>query len=79
MEDCIGKCCQHRRCDLAMMLKDICYTVVCTNDKLCEKKHTSLSNGFSPKIAYVFKEEVSAKEEDGSDTGDDIFIFSVFE
>ena len=78
MEDCIGKCCQHRRCDLAMMLKDICYTVVCTNDKLCEKKHTSLSNGFSPKIAYVFKEKVAAKEEDGSDTGDDIFPIFCF-
>lgn len=57
MEVCISKCCQIEGCSVAMMLKDTCFTVVCTRDVLCEKKQTPTSSDFNPKIAYVFRDK----------------------
>jgi len=43
-----------------MMLKDICYSVACEDEKSCQKKHMPLSAGFNPKVAYVFKDKKNA-------------------
>jgi len=58
MESCISKCCQIEGCGVAMMLKDTCFTVVCKNDVMCEKKQTPTSSNFNPKIAYVFRDKI---------------------
>ena len=59
MELCIYKCCQIDGCSVAMMLKDTCFTVICLNDEMCEKKQTPTSSDFNPKIAYVFRDKNS--------------------
>lgn len=59
MKTCIFKCCQSEGCNVAMMLKDSCFTVVCDSDEKCEKKQTPISSHFNPRIAYVFRNKVS--------------------
>lgn len=65
MENCISKCCQIENCTVAMMLKDRCFTVVCKNEMLCEKKPTPTSSNFNPKIAYVFRDKNKSSDVTG--------------
>ena len=67
METCIGLCCQSKNCSLAMMLKDACFTVVCKNDQLCEKKQAMTSSKFNPRVAYVFRSKKTISDDGKSD------------
>ena len=35
MHECVELCCKHNRCDVAMLIKGICYTVSCYEQKNC--------------------------------------------
>ena len=35
MHECVELCCKHNRCDVAMLIKGICYTVSCYEQKKC--------------------------------------------
>jgi len=40
MDDCIEKCCQSEKCDLAMFKADKCYVVGCPSDVSCQITHS---------------------------------------
>ena len=35
IHECVELCCKEKRCDVAMVIKDICYTVACYEPKKC--------------------------------------------
>ena len=54
LQDCYNTCCQQEKCDLAFMLGQNCFTVVCKDKKLCVTTPAQPSI-FNPQIAYVTK------------------------
>lgn len=65
MKTCIFKCCQSDGCNVAMMLKDLCFSVICDSDEKCEKKPTQISSHFNPRIAYVFRDKAAKSKKTG--------------
>ena len=51
MEECVETCCKTPECNVAMLLKDNCYIVACSNKKSCEAVPTKQTRG--NKVAYV--------------------------
>lgn len=54
LQDCYNTCCQQEKCDLAFMLGQNCFTVVCKDKKLCVTTPAQPSI-FNPQIAYITK------------------------
>ena len=54
MDECVSHCCEDKdkKCSLAFMLSNTCYSVVCKNKDLCSTI-PSPPSGFNPKVAMV--------------------------
>jgi len=64
IEDCYDTCCQQEKCDLAFMLGQNCFTVVCKDKKLCVTTPAQPSI-FNPQIAYLTKRELTNQKSKG--------------
>ena len=58
MGECIRKCCDSDRCDVAFMLKERCYLVTCYTKKGCQTVQARNSM-FRPRVAHVRRTNVS--------------------
>ena len=58
MGECIRKCCDSDRCDVAFMLKERCYLVTCYTKKGCQTVQARNSM-FRPRVAHVQRTNVS--------------------
>ena len=45
-------CCKRNTCDIALMLRDSCYSITCASEELCEEVPAPSSN-FYPRLSYV--------------------------
>ena len=52
MEACVNLCCKRNTCDIALMLRDSCYSITCASEELCEEVPAPSSN-FYPRLSYV--------------------------
>ena len=64
IQDCYDTCCQQEKCDLAFMLGQNCFTVVCKDKKMCVTTPAQPSI-FNPQIAYLTKRELSNQKSKG--------------
>ena len=56
MTTCIRLCCGEITCDVAMMIEEKCYGVMCKTLRLCETipaKDSAVLNHLSPRISYI--------------------------
>ncbi|XP_065651395.1 uncharacterized protein LOC100209524 isoform X4 [Hydra vulgaris] len=56
IEQCYDICCQQEKCNLAFMLGQNCFSVVCKENDLCDTV-TAQPSIFNPQIAYVTSRE----------------------
>ncbi|XP_078381846.1 uncharacterized protein LOC144664603 isoform X2 [Oculina patagonica] len=54
MKDCVDLCCKEDHCDVALMLLENCFTVVCHNKRLCESVPAKTGR-YRSRIVYVGK------------------------
>ena len=60
MSKCIDKCCEEKRCHVALMLGKLCYSMECANENACQPKEAPKSIiEKNPTIAYVKRGEIS--------------------
>ncbi len=60
VHECVEKCCDAKRCHVALMLGNICYAMECANENACKPKDAPESVlGKNPTIAYVKRGEIS--------------------
>lgn len=52
MEACVNLCCKRKTCDVALMLRDSCYSITCASEELCEEVPAP-STDFYPRLSYV--------------------------
>ena len=52
MEACVSLCCHRNTCDIALMLRDSCYSITCVSEELCEEVPAP-SSDFYPRLSYV--------------------------
>lgn len=52
MEACVNLCCHRNTCDIALMLRDSCYSITCASEELCEEVPAP-SSDFYPRLSYV--------------------------
>lgn len=52
MEACVNLCCKRNTCDIALMLRDSCYSITCASEELCEEVPAP-SSDFYPRLSYV--------------------------
>eukprot|EP00794_Sanderia_malayensis_P012056 gene12056-13299_t len=60
MEDCVSRCCDDKKCSLAFMLSNACYSVTCKNKDLCSTIPAPPS-GFHPQVAMVRLQQGESK------------------
>lgn len=53
MRACVEICCISKSCDVAFMLKNNCFSVMCFNEKLCEAVRAR-SSIYAPRIVYIY-------------------------
>lgn len=54
IDKCIDNCCNEKRCHVALMMGNICYSMECANKEGCQPKEAPASIiGQNPRIAYV--------------------------
>ncbi len=60
VDKCIEKCCDEKRCHVALMLGNLCYSMECANENACKPKPApeSVLNK-NPTVAYVKRGEIS--------------------
>ena len=64
MRACIKKCCANHQCDLAFMVKEDCYSVICYHKNLCRSVRAQHVRKYQPRIAHIWRgsnEEVKSK------------------
>ena len=68
MEACVSLCCHRNTCDIALMLRDSCYSITCVSEELCEEVPAP-SSDFYPRPSYVRRdnESLSKKGEQWSE------------
>ena len=54
MQDCVDFCCKEDHCDVALMLLENCFTVICHNKRLCESVPAKTER-YKSRIVYVGK------------------------
>jgi len=54
MEKCVDFCCKEDHCDVALMLLENCFTVICHNKRLCESVPAKTGR-YKSRIVYVGK------------------------
>ena len=64
MADCYSTCCQQEKCDLAFMLGQNCFTVICKEKRMCVTTNAQPSI-FNPQIAYVNKRVLTIAQNNG--------------
>jgi len=63
MEACVNLCCKRKTCDIALMLRDSCYSITCASEELCEEVPAP-STDFYPRLSYVRRDlESQTKKE----------------
>ena len=55
MQACIKKCCANHQCDLAFMVKEDCYSVICYHKKLCRSVRARHVRKYQPRIAHIWR------------------------
>ena len=55
MRACIKMCCENQQCDLAFMVKDDCYSVICYHKNLCRSVRAQHAKKYRPRIAHVWR------------------------
>lgn len=58
MEACVNLCCHRNTCDIALMLRDSCYSITCVSEELCEVVPAP-SSDFYPRLSYVRRDNES--------------------
>ena len=54
MQECVDFCCKENHCDVALMLLENCFTVICHNKRLCESV-PARTGRYKSRIVYVGK------------------------
>ena len=54
MQECVDFCCKEGHCDIALMLLENCFTVICHNKRLCESVPAKTGR-YRSRIVYVGK------------------------
>ena len=65
MEACVNLCCKRNTCDIALMLRDSCYSITCASEELCEEVPAP-SSDFYPRLSYV-RRDVESQAKKGED------------
>ena len=65
MEACVNLCCKRNTCDIALMLRDSCYSITCASEELCEEVPAPSSN-FYPRLSYV-RRDIEGHGKKGAD------------
>lgn len=55
MQACIKLCCARKNCDLAFMVKRLCYSVSCYKHEMCKSVTAYHVTKYHPQVAYVFR------------------------
>ena len=55
MRACIKMCCENPQCDLAFMVKNDCYSVICYHKNLCRSVRAQHAKKYRPQIARVWR------------------------
>lgn len=55
MQACIKKCCANQECDLAFMVKEDCYSVICYHKKLCRSVRAKHAKKYQPRIVRIWR------------------------
>ena len=58
-------CCKRNTCDIALMLRDSCYSITCASEELCEEVPAPSSN-FYPRLSYV-RRDIEGHGKKGAD------------
>ena len=59
VEHCAQLCCQHKKCDLALSVDEICYNVECHTEKMCQLKRENFSR-HNVAVALVTRRSINA-------------------
>lgn len=62
MQACIKKCCANQECDLAFMVKEDCYSVICYHKSLCRSVRAQHIKKYKPRIAHIWRGSNKEKE-----------------
>lgn len=62
MPACIKKCCANHECDLAFMVKEDCYSVICYHKSLCRSVRAQHIRKYKPRIAHIWRGSNKGKE-----------------
>ena len=65
MRACIKKCCANHQCDLAFMVREDCYSVICYHKNLCRSVRAQHVRKYQPRIAHIWR---GSSEEEKSTT-----------
>ena len=63
MQACIKKCCANHECDLAFMVKEDCYSVICYHKSLCRSVRAQHAKKYKPRIAHIWRGSNKEKEQ----------------
>ncbi|EDO25590.1 predicted protein, partial [Nematostella vectensis] len=55
MQICIKLCCRRPKCDLAFVVRDVCYSVTCFNSTACHTVKAHKASEFHPQVAFIFR------------------------
>ncbi|PFX18862.1 hypothetical protein AWC38_SpisGene16742 [Stylophora pistillata] len=55
MQACIKKCCANQECDLAFMVREDCYSVICYHKSLCQSVRANHVEKYQPRIAHIWR------------------------
>ena len=60
IDKCVERCCEEKKCHVAMMLGKLCYSMECANENACKPKAAPKSViDKNPTIAYVKRGEIT--------------------
>lgn len=62
MQACIKKCCANQECDLAFMVREDCYSVICYHKSLCRSVRAKHVKKYQPRIAHIWRGSNEDKE-----------------
>ena len=62
MQACIKKCCANQDCDLAFMVREDCYSVICYHKSLCRSVRAKHVKKYQPRIAHIWRGSNHEKE-----------------
>ena len=62
MKKCINECCGRPNCDIAYQLNGHCYSVECSDGKLCQATNEPTREGDNIQLAYMNKNGLNEKQ-----------------